>query len=93
MWRKHGFLFVTLLAALFLLQMRSFAAGGEEAARMTKEELKTLLGSNDLVLLDVRHDGKAAPSRIIGAVHEDPERVDSWAGKYSREKRIVLYCS
>jgi len=45
------------------------------------------------VVLDGRFDGNLAPSRIAGAVHEDPEKVDSWAGKYAREKRIVLYCS
>jgi hypothetical protein len=26
-------------------------------------------------------------------VREDPQAVDSWAGKYTKEKTLVLYCA
>jgi len=93
MGRKQGSLLLAVLAALFAWSATVLAAGGDGVPRLTKDELKGLLGSPDVVVLDVRFDGNLAPSRITGAVHEDPEKVDSWAGKYPREKRIVLYCS
>jgi hypothetical protein len=93
MGRIQGSLLFVVLAALFAWSATVSAAGGDGVPRLTKDELKGLLGSPDVVVLDVRFDGNLAPSRITGAVHEDPEKVDSWAGKYPREKRIVLYCS
>ena len=60
---------------------------------MTREELKTLLGSPEVVILDVRLGGRNAPERIKGSVFEDPENVSDWAPKYLKDKTIVLYCS
>ena len=93
MGRKQGSLLFVVLAVLFAWSATVSAAGGDGVPRLTKDELKGLLGNPDVVVLDVRFDGNLAPSRIAGAVHEDPEKVDSWAGKYARGKRIVLYCS
>ena len=86
-------LFAASLLFFTALASSGLGAGAAPVPKMAKEELKALLGSADLVLLDVRFGGNAAPSRIVGAVYEDPENVDSWAGKYSRGKKIVLYCS
>jgi len=61
--------------------------------RMTKEELKPLLGSPEVVVLDVRLGGENAPTKIAGAVYENPEKVADWSIKYPKEKRVVLYCS
>ncbi|HEU5360757.1 MAG TPA: rhodanese-like sulfurtransferase, partial [Candidatus Deferrimicrobiaceae bacterium] len=52
--------------------MTAFAAGGEEAPRMTKEQLKGLLGNPDLIVIDVRWGGRNAPEKIPAAVFEDP---------------------
>jgi len=93
MGRKQGSLLVVVLAVLFAWSATVSAAGGDGVPRLTKDELKSLLGNPDVVVLDVRFDGNLAPSRIAGAVHEEPDKVDSWAGKYARGKRIVLYCS
>jgi len=91
-WKQGSLLFV-VLAVLFAWSATVSAAGGDGVPRLTKDELKSLLGNPDVVVLDVRFDGNLAPSRIAGAVHEEPDKVDSWAGKYARGKRIVLYCS
>jgi len=93
MGRKQGSLLFVVLAVLFAWSATVSAAGGDGVPRLTKDELKSLLGNPDVVVLDVRFDGNLAPSRIAGAVHEEPDKVDSWAGKYARGKRIVLYCS
>jgi hypothetical protein len=93
MGRIRGLLFVALLAAVFTWQTTPFAAGGEEVPRMTKEQLKVLLGNPDLIVIDVRFEGKSATKKIAGAVIEDPGKVDVWAASYPKGKKIVLYCS
>ncbi len=62
---------------------------------ITPEELKAQLGSPDITILDVRRAAhwNASDRKIMGAVREDPEEVESWAGKYAKEKTLVLYCA
>ncbi|NNG47456.1 MAG: hypothetical protein HKM86_10140 [Deltaproteobacteria bacterium] len=93
MGRKQVLLIVAVLAALFAWQAIGVAAGVGEIPRMTKEELKSLLGSPKVVVLDVRFEGGTAPTKIAGAIYESPERVADWSFKYPKENRIVLYCS
>ena len=80
------------LTAVFLSQL----AWGAEVPRMTKEELKPLLGNPDVIVLDVRVGASwsASKYRIPGAVREDPRaEIKAWAEKYPKDKKIVLYCS
>jgi rhodanese-related sulfurtransferase len=67
----------------------------EDAPRMTKEDLKALLGSPDLVVLDLRleEQWKFSNRKILGAVHENPTVPDTWMDKYPKEKTLVLYCA
>ena len=66
-----------------------------DVPRMTKDELKELLGNPDVILLDVRSgsDWKDSDLKIQGAIREEPEQINSWSKKYSKEKIIVLYCA
>jgi hypothetical protein len=93
MGRQRGLLIVALLAVLLAGWGTPLASGGEEAPRMTKEQLKALLGSPDLIVIDVRLEGKSAPKKIPGAVFEDPGKADAWSANYPKGKKIVLYCS
>ena len=64
--------------------------------RMRKEELKSLLGNPEAIILDVRIAGewKRTDLKIQGAIREDPERdYRSWASKYPKDKTLVFYCS
>jgi rhodanese-related sulfurtransferase len=60
-----------------------------------KDELKQMLGSEDLIVLDVRagRDWSSSEFKIQGALRADPGDVESWAGSYSKDKNIVLYCA
>lgn len=71
------------------------AMAQEDVPRMTKEELKAMLGSPDLVIVDVRigKDWKASEFKIQGGVREDPAEFESWAERYSKDKTLVLYCA
>jgi hypothetical protein len=66
-----------------------------DAPRITMEELKSMLGDPDLVIIDslVGDQWETVAQKLPGAVHEDPEDVDSWADKYPKDKTIVTYCA
>jgi hypothetical protein len=31
--------------------------------------------------------------KIKGAVREEPDKIDSWMGKYGNDKTLVFYCA
>jgi rhodanese-related sulfurtransferase len=63
--------------------------------RITKEEIKPLIGSPELVVIDVRSpvEWEKAELKVKGAFREDPETATTWMGKYPKDKTLVLYCS
>jgi len=91
-----------LIVVLVVLIMGQAAAVLSAAAiaeagvpMITAEELKAKLGSPDLTILDVRRAAhwNASDSKIKGAVRQDPNDVEGWAGKYAKEKTLILYCA
>jgi rhodanese-related sulfurtransferase len=83
------------LTFLLLFAVTIPAYAGDDAPRISTEELKEILGSADLVLLDARKDKDWNKSdiKIVGAVRVDPSDVGSWADNYGKEQKIVLYCA
>jgi len=86
------------VTVLFLAAFANAAKDSEtkpfpDIPRITKEELREKLTDSDLVILDVRTEQQwnSAKLKIAGAIHENPAAIESWAGKYSRDKTIVLY--
>ena len=64
--------------------------------RTTKEEVKSMLGKPDLIILDVRaaQDWKDSEWKIKGAVREDRRGESSeWMDKYPKDIILVLYCA
>ena len=62
--------------------------------KISKEKLRALLDNPETIIIDVRiaKSWKKSDRKIRGAVHEDPfKRENSWAGKYPKDKNIVLY--
>jgi predicted sulfurtransferase len=88
-------IFSLFMVLIFFNTLVAFAVASADAPRMTKEELRTKLGDNNIVVIDVRSraDWEGSESKIRGAVREDPQNVVSWAKKYPKEKTVVLYCS
>jgi len=64
-----------------------------EVPRITKEQLKEMLGKPDLVIIDARpvEQWKYSDQTIPGTAHEDPLSVQIWVQKYDKNKKIVLY--
>jgi hypothetical protein len=86
-----------MIAVLVILAMGIHGVwAAEKVPRMTKEQLKELVGKPDLVILDVRtkSDWGKGQTKILGAVREDPGKpTKTWAEKYAKDKTIVLYCA
>jgi len=88
-------LFIAALLILFMVEVFPSFAGSAEPPRMTREELKAMLGNPDVVLIDVRtqRDWEESDLKIKGALREDPGAIESWAMKYPKEKTLVFYCA
>jgi len=85
-----------LIAFLLLfLCMTALPVIAGDAPTISKEELKPLLESSDLVLLDVRkgRDWSSSEFKIKGAVRASGDDFDKWSETYPKEKKIVLYCA
>lgn len=81
------------LCMIFVFTGFSLALSAE-VPRTTKEELKTLIQKGKVVVLDVRtpSDWASSKYKIHTAIRENPDQVASWAKKYSKDQRLVLYC-
>ncbi len=92
---KHKLRMALGLAFLLLFAFTMPTYGAEDAPRISTEQLKDILDSPDLVLLDVRteKDWEKSDRKIVGAVRVDPDDVSSWAGDYSKDQKIILYCA
>ena len=83
------------LVFMFLFAFSMPAFGGDEAPRVSTDQLNEMLDNPDLALLDVRtkKDWNKSDRKIVGAVRVDPKGVKSWAGNYSKDQKIILYCA
>jgi hypothetical protein len=89
---------ILLLAIALVFTAAALAATpslGQDAKRMSVEQLRSMLGNSGLVIIDVRADGdwKSSTLKIKGAVREDPEKVDTWMSKYPKDKTLLFYCA
>jgi len=79
-----------------LIAERSSDRGKEESMSPTlsPEELKKLLDSKSVTLIDVRRkvDYEANPRLIPGAAWRDPEQVEVWSRELPKDRLVVVYC-
>ncbi len=85
---------ILFLVTLFLFT-GSFAAVAAEVPRMTQEELKAQLGSDEIVVLDARSgkDWKSSEFKITGAIRTPADAVDEWLSSIPTDKKLVIYCA
>jgi rhodanese-related sulfurtransferase len=83
-----------VLAVVLLMAFTSLSWAAD-APRISKEELKGMLGKDNVVIIDVRAgiDLEKSDQKIAGAVIEDPGKVETWMAKYPKDKTLVFYCS
>ena len=85
-----------VLIAIAIAALLSFdAAFAKDIPRMSKEELKGMLGNSDLHILDVRlgKDWTSSEFKIKGAIRVNARKIDTWSMNYEKDQTIVLYCA
>jgi hypothetical protein len=95
MSKRHLLSILTLSAVVLLWVFTAGAVASDDVPRMSTQELKGLLGSADVIILDVRtsKDMEGSTSTIKGAIREDPQAFDTWADTYPKDKTLVLFCA
>ena len=89
---------VTILAVgsiWIVVGLLAIAYGASEVTRITKEEVKAILGSPETIVIDVRteKDWNASAFKIKGAVREDPKEVSTWIERYPMDRTLIFYCA
>jgi len=66
-----------------------------DAPRVDKETVRGWLGDPGVVIVDARAPGdwRASRNKIPGALRRNPRDVQSWAAKFPKDKKIVIYCA
>jgi hypothetical protein len=93
--KKMGIWAISVTGLIFVL-VGCFqnVAMDTKTPRMAKEELKTLLGNPEVIVVDVRiaDQWKKSDWKIKGAVREDPKKdLRTWMSKYPKDKTMVFY--
>jgi hypothetical protein len=93
MFKGRFLQFLTLALSIAMVGVLTIPAMAADVPKITKGELKSMFGTPDLVIVDVRTGTSwtASEKKIKGAVREDPKDVEPWANKYPKDKILVLY--
>lgn len=86
---------VVSVLSLFLLSILLYGCASMNVRRLSSSDLNSMLGKAGVVVIDARQDKEWNESgeKIKGAVRGNPDDVSAWAGKYRKDKLIVVYCS
>lgn len=88
-----GFLIALVVVVTF--NCPAAAATSVEVPRISIEQAKQMLGSPDVIFIDVRTriSWWRSAAKITHAVREEPGAVKQWAPKYARDKTLIIYCT
>jgi rhodanese-related sulfurtransferase len=83
------------LAGLALIGAAACGVPEPQVPRMSVAAAFARHGDPDTLFLDVRTERTWLTSalKIAGAVHEDPDAVGEWAGRYDQRATIICYCT
>ncbi len=86
---------LAVLLCVFCAGAFLVCAKGVSVPMISKDDLKAMLDKPDIAILDLRSaaDWDKSDMKIKGAMREDPMNVDSWAGKFAKDKQIIMYCA
>ena len=85
----------SLLAVVALIFGSAAAANADNVKRMTKEELQSIMDSDNVSIIDVRtgRDWSASEFKIKGAERVDIKEILADPQNYPKERTYVLYCA
>jgi predicted sulfurtransferase len=83
------------VAVVVLIALACGIAKADDTHAVTKEQLLSMSGKPDVIIIDVRthYDWDHSNAKIKGAVREEGLKFGSWMNKYPKDKTIVLYCA
>jgi rhodanese-related sulfurtransferase len=79
----------------FLLLMAWQPAMAADVPTMSKDELKSKMNAENLVILDVRsgRDWSSSEFKIQGAIRAAGSDIGEWSKHYKKDQTLVLYCA
>ncbi len=85
----------TLIMFALLIGFALTPAIAMAVGMMSVDQLKGMLGSDNLIILDVRSgkDWSSSEFKIQGAIRANPSEFSTWGDSYPKAKKIVLYCA
>jgi len=81
------------LSFLFLFAGALGSCALSNIRMISTEELKEVLDNPAVRIIDVRRDWERSDLKIKGAVRENADDVKTWAKKYQKDQKLILYCS
>ncbi len=83
------------LSVLLLVALWATTALSQQVSRITKEDLRTVLGDPGVFVIDVRtpQEWEGSDKKIVGAIRGDPLELRTWMSKFPKDKTLVFYCS
>lgn len=90
---KRSTAIIILTGIIGLMAAPAFSAG--DVAKMSIDELKDRLGSDKLIILDVRtgRDWSSSEFKIKGARRADFMNFEQWSANLAKSNTLVLYCA
>ena len=91
--RKRMILTVFIFTAVFTLLTSIGIAANTE--KITKEELKKIMGEETVLILDVRtgRDWSSSEFKIKGADRVNLKEFNTLSNRYPKDNTLVLYCA
>ena len=85
----------SFLACLIVIFAATLVGGEVGITVISQDQLKEELAKPDVIVVDVRtgHDWDSSQFKIKGAQRQSPIDPKEWMSKYSKDKKIVLYCA
>ena len=86
------YVMLRLLVSTFVIFL-SLPAGASEVSIISDIQLKRILDSPEIVIIDVRgsKDWRSSNSKIKGAVRRISKKFESWAHDFPTDKKLILY--
>jgi hypothetical protein len=87
-------IFVAVLVIAGVALSAAQITSPDKVPRMIKEQLKPMIGNENLVILDARiaREWDSSPTKIKGAIRCDPSNAQALMGKIPKDKTLVFYC-
>jgi hypothetical protein len=94
MGNRRFIFYVAIVSSMIFLSV-SLVVAAAPVPRISTDDLKSRLGDEGLIVLDVRagRDWNGSSVKIEGAQRIDQTKLGQWADNHAKGQTIVLYCA